>query len=63
MVTGRKLYCLDAHEGRPRALTSWGTAPLAHEKTPAGLSQRGFPGEMPDDDLLSHGEAPHYHRR
>ena len=33
-----------------------------NDKTPAS-SEAGVLEEMPDDDLLSHGEAPHYHRR
>src|SRR5690554_4608833 len=34
----------------------------AHKKPPA-ITDRGLLCLMPDDDLLSHGETPHYHRR
>src|SRR5690625_948641 len=35
--------------------------PCVIKNPTSGLS--GFFEYMPDDDLLSHGEAPHYHRR
>jgi hypothetical protein len=35
---------------------------MRHKKKPAKLLS-GLLEKMPDDDLLSHGETPHYHRR
>src|SRR5690606_16958662 len=34
-----------------------------HIKKPPTITDRGLLCLMPDDDLLSHGETPHYHRR
>ncbi len=36
---------------------------FTHKKTPALYSNGGLLKMMPDNDLLSHGETPHYHRR
>ncbi len=32
-------------------------------KNPAHIEDEVLHDKMPDDDLLSHGETPHYHRR
>ena len=41
-----------------------GLSPSCHkEKGPTRILRVGPFEEMPDNDLLSHGETPHYHRR
>ena len=38
-------------------------SPSPQQQIPPTIAGRGYSVEMLDDDLLSHGEAPHYHRR
>jgi hypothetical protein len=36
---------------------------VTHKKTPHSNEYGVLLNIMPDNDLLSHGETPHYHRR
>ncbi|MEE3509202.1 hypothetical protein QN399_23635, partial [Pseudomonas sp. 10C3] len=55
-ASGLKLF-----DGRRKQLLS--PIFLAHKQNPCLRKQTGVSEFNLDDDLLSHGETPHYHRR
>ena len=52
---------LSTHKEKARQISLLGF--LSGVKKAQLISQLGFLISMPGDDLLSHGETPHYHRR